>query len=81
MARGSKIPAVVHWIVIRLSSVHTVEDIAMFTGISARSVERILHFNLHGTIDHKEEERKRRRQYLRDMDVEVSILPFSMFDD
>jgi hypothetical protein len=72
MTKGSKIPAAVHWIVVRLSSLLKPEDITIYTSISLRSVERILHFfKLHGTINHKAEERKRRRQYLRDMDVEV----------
>ena len=72
MVRGSKIPAAVHWIIIWLSSFFKPPDIALYTGVSERSVERILNFfKVHGTIDHKEEERKRRRQYLRDQDVEV----------
>ena len=67
MARGIKIPAAVHWIVVWLSLLLSAEDIAIYTGILLRSVERILQFfKIHGTIDHKSEERKRRCQYLRD---------------
>ena len=80
MAKGSKIPAAIHWIVVRLSSLLKPEDIAIYTGISQRSVERIISFfKLHGTINHKDEERKRRRQYLRDMDVEVCPFVLSIF--
>ena len=47
-------------------------DIAIYTGISQHTVEWILHFfKVHGTIDHKEEECKRRCRYLHDLDVEV----------
>ena len=73
MPRGSKIPAAIHWIVIRLFSLLDPVDISIYTGISEHSVERILNFfKVHGTIDHKEEDRKRRRKYLCDQDVEVS---------
>ena len=48
------------------------DKIAFYTGISRRSVQRILnYFTLHGTVE-PEKERKKRDKYLRDMDVEVS---------
>lgn len=72
MVKGSKLSAEMHWVVVRLSSILKSEDIAMYTGISISSVQRILrYFDIHGTINHKDEERKRRQNYLRDMDVEV----------
>jgi transposase len=47
-------------------------DIAIYAGISQASVERILrYFSLHGSIDHGAD-RKKRKKYLRDMDIEVS---------
>lgn len=73
MARGSKIPSDVQYIVIRLSSIMKPEDIAIYTGISRQSVLRILrYFTLHGTIENKKE-RKKKGVHLRDMDLEVSI--------
>ena len=75
MTKGSKIPAAVHWIVVWLSSLLNSEQIVMYTGISVCSVERILQFfKVHGTIDHKDEVCKRRRQYLHDMDIEVCLI-------
>jgi hypothetical protein len=65
MVKGSKISAEMHWVVVQLSSIHKPEDIAKYTGISVSSIERILRFfKVHGTIDHKDEQCKRRRQYL-----------------
>ena len=79
MPKGVKIPAAVHWIVVRMSSQFKPDQIAMYTGMSLSSVERILRFfKIHGTIDHKDEQRKRRRQYLRDMDVEVGAVLFRL---
>jgi transcription initiation factor IIE alpha subunit len=74
MTRGSKIPAEVQWIVIRLSSLLKKEDISVYTGISVRSVERILlYFHAHGTIQSRESEQGRKK-HLRDLDVEVSLI-------
>ena len=74
MARGSKIHPDVRYIVIRLSSIMKPEDIAIYTGISHKSVLRILrHFTLNGTIEH-EKEHKKKGVHLRDMDLEVIIL-------
>jgi transcription initiation factor IIE alpha subunit len=48
------------------------DNIAIYTGISHRSVLRILkYFTLHGTIKDKKE-RKKKGVHLRDMDLEVS---------
>ena len=72
MTRGSKIARDVHYIVIRLSAIMGPDKISFYTGISRRSVQRILnYFTMHGTIE-PEKERKPRNRYLRDMDVEVS---------
>ena len=76
MARGSKMPPDVQYIVIRLSSIMKPENIAIYTGISRQSVLRILqYFSLHGTIEHKKE-RKKKGTHLRDMDLEVSTSSF-----
>ena len=54
------------------------EDIAIYTGISQKSVRRILqYFALHGTIEHKKE-RKKKGVHLRDMDLEVSSFTFTL---
>jgi hypothetical protein len=72
MLRGRKISSDVQWIIIRLSSLLRKEDIAMYTGISVRSIVEILrHFNTHGTVEDSEQERKERKWLLRDLDVEV----------
>ena len=82
MARGTKIPAEVQWIVIRLSSLLKKDDIAIYTGISVRSVERILmHFHAHGTIQVRESLQQVKRRHLRELDVEVRPLrlePYSL---
>jgi len=78
MVRGSRIPLEVHYIVIRLSSVMDSDKISFYTGISKRSVKRILdYFASHGTVEHATE-RKSRNKQLRDMDVEVSCLAFTV---
>jgi hypothetical protein len=70
MTRGGKIARDVHYIVIRLSTIMGPDKIAFYTGISRRSVQRILdYFALHGTV---EPEKEPRDIYLRDMDAEVS---------
>jgi hypothetical protein len=42
MGQGKAIPDCVKWIVVRLSTSMSVEDIAMYTDISQSSVQRIL---------------------------------------
>jgi hypothetical protein len=42
MARGKQIPEDMRWVVIRLSAVMTVNDVAMYTDLSTRSIARIL---------------------------------------
>jgi hypothetical protein len=72
MARGSKIPLEVHYIVIRLSSIMKPDDIAIYTGISPRAVKRILqYFAMHGRVEGVKEH-KRRGGTLRDTDLQVS---------
>jgi hypothetical protein len=72
MPQGAKIPAEVHWIVIRLASRLDKAEIAIYTGISLHSVEKILrYFERNGTIQVRESEQQRRKR-LRDLDVEVN---------
>jgi transposase len=57
------------------------EDISIFTGVSVRSVERILlYYSVHGTVhDSAESEQRGKRRHLRDLDVEVSSSVTRMF--
>jgi len=51
MPQGKSLAADVQWIVIRLASVMTKDNIAFYTGVSARTIERILErYNHTGTI-------------------------------
>ena len=74
MPRGTKISTEVQLIIIQLSSLFKKEDISIFTGVSVRSVERILlYHNVHGTVHASpESEQRGRRRHLRDLDIEVS---------
>ena len=74
MPHGQKISPDVQWIVIRLSRLLRKEQIAIYTGVSIRSIERILeHFQKHGTVAGLSGARHNRRKQLRDIDIEVSI--------
>jgi hypothetical protein len=44
MARGKPIPETTQWIIIRLSTTMSVDDIALYTSISPASIRRILKF-------------------------------------
>jgi hypothetical protein len=69
-----KISTDVQWIIIRLQSLLRKEDISAYTGVSLRSIERILkYFNTHRTVKVPELEKRRYQStHLRDLDVEVS---------
>ena len=72
MAHGQKVPVAVQWIVVRLSRLLRKEQIATYTGVSIRSIERILErFQKHGSIAESASERRGGRKQLRDIDVEV----------
>jgi hypothetical protein len=76
MPKGCRISVEVQEIVVRMSSIFNKEDIAVYTGVSVRSIERILHhFKTHGMVKGRKqgEELVPRRRRLRDIDVEVSI--------
>jgi transposase len=71
----------VQWIVIRLSSLLVKDHISIYTGLSVRSIERILeHFNAHRTIIiTRSQEKKQWKKHLRNVDVEVSSIPLWYF--
>jgi transcription initiation factor IIE alpha subunit len=72
MPWGTKILPEVQWIVVRLSSVFDKDEISIYTGLSVRSIERVLqYFNTHQTIKNPTEEKREKRCALRDIDVEV----------
>lgn len=78
MPQGEQIPAETQWIIIRLSRFLSNEQIAMCTGLSEKSIRRILgHFQLHGMIKAAEplQEEHKNNRHLRDIDVEVCTLP------
>ena len=75
---GQAHPPEVHWIVVRLSTVMPKEDVAVYTGVPARSVDRILHYyRVNGTVKGndlcKEKGNRRRNGVLRDIDLQVSV--------
>ena len=74
MGAGKPIPECVQWIVVRLSTCLSVEEICMYADISKSSVDRILaHFRRTGTVPvHASRSQHRFRKALCDKDVEVS---------
>jgi hypothetical protein len=81
MAKGCKIPVEVQQIIIRMSPLLEKEDIAIYSGVPVRSIERILqYFRRHGTIKgSKDGQQHGPGRYLRDIDVEVSAAEFRFF--
>ena len=72
MAQGKSIPEVVHWIIIRLSTAMTAEEIAMYTDVGLRSVKKILsHFKQTGDVNIPKRLKPQPRQALCDLDIEV----------
>lgn len=72
MGKGRKFSPDVQRIVVRLSALLSKDDISIYTGVSLRTVKRILaHFEETGTIPDEEKERRRRSRVLRDEDVNV----------
>jgi hypothetical protein len=57
---GSEVTLEVHYIVIQLSSIMKPDDIAIYTGISPRSVKRILqYFAIYGRVEGEGTQEKR----------------------
>ena len=72
MGRGTVIPEDVHWIIIRLSNVMSVDEIAMYTDISKRSVIRILsYFKETGSIKTAKQAVVQGHHSLCDYDIQV----------
>jgi len=83
MVSGRALPPEVHKIVIRLSTLLTREQIAIYTGISISTVHNILnYFNKFKAIKTKGDEEKKRKKRvgeLRDVDVQVCYRPDCFF--
>ena len=73
MAKGQRITPEVQQIIVRLSAVLSIDDIAIYTGVSTSAIKRILrYFEQNDTIPADEEkERRRRPRLLRDEDIQV----------
>ena len=72
MTNGKSTSEAVRWIVIRLSTAMTEEDIAMYTDICPRTVRKILsYFKKTGTVEGAKEPRPTLHKALCDYDIEV----------
>jgi predicted methyltransferase len=76
MGRGKTLAPEVRWIIVRLSTFLSKDDIAIYTDIPLRSIERILqYYHDHGTVkdDDKRAQVTERKTHLRDVDIQVSL--------
>ena len=75
MAKGCGIPVEVQQIIVRMSPIFKKEEIALYCGVSIRSIERILqYFQTYGSVEGSKQGRQHSpRRHLRDIDVEVSF--------
>lgn len=72
MGQGKATPEAVQWIVVRLSSVMSEEDIAMYADISLHTVQRILsHFNRTHEVIVPKSSKCHTQSALCDYDIEV----------
>ena len=80
MARGKAIPEVVHWIIIRLSTILSAEEISMYTDVSTCKVSEIIaYFNQTGGVNLSHRSKCQLHKMLCDYDIEVcSTLPLLM---
>ena len=86
MAKGKAIAEAVRWIIIRLSTTMTEEEISMYTDIGVRSIQRILaHFRQNGGIDTPKLRGPRLHKSITDYDIEVQyhllLMAFSNLRD
>lgn len=77
MVAGKAIPESVQWIIIRLSTIMAVDDIATYTDVGTRSVKRILaHFRQTGDVDIAKRAGLHLHRTLCDYDIQVSTDSF-----
>lgn len=81
MARGKATPEVVHWIIIRLSTIMSTEEISMYTDVGVRKVHEIItHFRQTGDVKLSRRSKPQLHQTLCDHDIEVRS-PSSLFSE
>ena len=79
MAKGQKTSLEVQQIILRLSMLLLHENIAIYTGLSLHTVERVLHdFRKWGTIQDQEKERCEQPKKLQAEDMVVSTRTLSV---
>ena len=72
MPQGQKVIQEVAWIIIRLASILSKDEIATYTGYSLATIKQILlYFKQHGTVQESDRGQEQRKGRLRDMDLEV----------
>ncbi len=72
MPQGQKVIQEVAWIIIRLESILSKDEIATYTGYSLATIKRILlYFKQHGTVQESKRGQEQRKGRLRDVDLEV----------
>lgn len=75
MGRGKAISEEVQWIIVRLSTKMNPDDISMYTGVSIRSVERIIAYFKHNQdVLVRRQSIKERKRKLGEAQLEVSAL-------
>jgi hypothetical protein len=74
MGKGKPIPEEIQWIIIRLSTAMSWEDIAMYTGVSQRKVNDVMStFNKEGTVKVYARQKPHTYSSLCEDDVQVSL--------
>jgi hypothetical protein len=77
MGQGKRIPEEVRWIIIRLSTTMTEEEVAMYTDVSVRTVRKILaYFRQTGGVEGPKQIIPRAHNALCEYDILVRITPF-----
>ena len=75
MPQGQKVIQEVAWIIIRLASILSKDEIATYTGYSLATIKRILlYFEQHGTVQESNRGQEQRKGRLRDVDLEVMLV-------
>lgn len=72
MARGKAVSEAVQWIIIRLSAAMTVDEVAMYTDLSTRTIKKILaSFRRTGDVNVANKARPQLHRSLCDYDIQV----------
>jgi hypothetical protein len=72
MGQGKFIPESTQWIVVRLASTMSIEDTAMYSDLSTRSIRRILaHFKETGDVIKSKRSQTQVTSTLCDLDIQV----------